>query len=821
VTLRRRRGGYAVLALLIALVGGLAMGTLAAARRTQSSYPAYLASTNPSDLNLATSFWDPTHGSAGYDPGVDRAIAHLPHVKHVESWAALNLLPVRPNGAPADPAEASSGAGSGSVDGLYFDQDRLTVVAGRMANPARADEFMAGAAGARHLGLHVGDVVTFGVYTNVQTQSPDFGTAKVQPYRRIRIKLVGTFVASSDLVRDDVDAGGSGGAQFTPALTRDLLSCCVPLSGSGVQVDGGSRNVAAVEASIGRILPAGFATSFAPTAIVEAKAERGIKPESIALGVFGGIAALAALLIAAQVIDRQLRLAGDELEVLRALGADPAMTALDGLTGVVSAIVVGSLLAVGVAVALSPLAPLGRVRPVDPSPGIAFDWSVLGLGALVLFSVLGTLALVLAFLRTPYRVARRRTRVQRGSRLARAAAVSGLPVPAVTGIRFALEPGVGRNTVPVRSVIAGASLAIVVVTATLTFGASLDALVSRPALYGWNWTYELSAGGGNGNIPIAKASRLLGRDPSVAAWTGVSFAAVQLDGRTVPVLGGSPHAPVGPPVLSGHAFNQSDQVEVGPTTLHQLHKHVGDSVVMTNGSTKPTTLRVVGTATMPTIGVDANLHPTMGIGALLSGRLIPGVGRSTFNGSPPGPNAILVRLRHGTNAKTALRSLRRIATATSTPTDFGVAVLAVQRPAEIVNYRAMGSIPAYLGLGLAVGAISALALTLIASVRRRRRDLALLKTFGFTGRQLAATVAWQASAAVAIGTVVGLPVGIILGRSLWELFAREIQAVPAPAVPAMTLLTVTVIALMLANLVALVPGRLAARTPTALLLRSE
>ena len=53
------------------------------------------------------------------------------------------------------------------------------------------------------------------------------------------------------------------------------------------------------------------------------------------------------------------------------------------------------------------------------------------------------------------------------------------------------------------------------------------------------------------------------------------------------------------------------------------------------------------------------------------------------------------------------------------------------------------------------------ALTLFASVRRRRRDLALLKTLGFTRRQLAATVAWQASIAVALGVIVGVPLGIV------------------------------------------------------------
>ena len=105
--------------------------------------------------------------------------------------------------------------------------------------------------------------------------------------------------------------------------------------------------------------------------IVEAKAQRAIKPEAIALAVFGAIAAFAALLIASQVISRQLRLGADDLDVMRALGASPTMTATDGLVGVVGAVIVGSLLATGVAVALSPLAPLGPVRPFNPSPGIA------------------------------------------------------------------------------------------------------------------------------------------------------------------------------------------------------------------------------------------------------------------------------------------------------------------------------------------------------------------------------------------------------------------------------------------------------------------
>ena len=189
-------------------------------------------------------------------------------------------------------------------------------------------------------------------------------------------------------------------------------------------------------------------------------------------------------------------LGADDLETLRALGADPATTASDGLIGIIGAVVLGSLLAFGVAVSLSPLAPIGPVRPVDVSPGVSFDWTVLGFGFLILVAGLSALSVVLAFRQTPHRSAARRARVgEHESLVARAAAASGLPPPAVAGIHFALEPGVGRNAVPVRSAILGAGLAVTVVIATLTFGTSLHSLVSHPALYGWNWDYVLSAGG--------------------------------------------------------------------------------------------------------------------------------------------------------------------------------------------------------------------------------------------------------------------------------------------------------------------------------------
>jgi hypothetical protein len=141
-----------------------------------------------------------------------------------------------------------------------------------------------------------------------------------------------------------------------------------------------------------------------------------------------------------------------------------------------------------------------------------------------------------------------------------------------------------------------------------------------------------------------------------------------------------------------------------------------------------------------------------------------------------------------------------------------VSVLGTLRPAQIVNYRTVGSTPVILAVGLAAGAIVALGLTLAASVRRRRRDLALLKTLGFTQRQLAAAVAWQATVIAAIGLALGIPPGIVLGRQLWILFARNINAVPDPAVPVLSVLLVAIGALVFANLDAALPGLDAAHT---------
>jgi hypothetical protein len=242
-------------------------------------------------------------------------------------------------------------------------------------------------------------------------------------------------------------------------------------------------------------------------------------------------------------------------------------------------------------------------------------------------------------------------------------------------------------------------------------------------------------------------------------------------------------------------------------------------------------MKIVGTATLPAIGATGTLHTSMGTGAIVPTAVEPAAFRNALSNPDPnltGPSMVVVRLRNRTPAAPGAASLQRIVNATTKlleadPNSGGAVfvLLPVQQPAEIVNYKTMGATPAILASGLAVGAVGALGLTLVASVRRRRRDLALLKTVGFVQRQVASVIVWQASVAAVIGVVVGIPVGIIVGRSLWVLFAHEIYAVPDSTVPVLQIVLVALAALVLANLVAALPGRTAARTPTALLLRAE
>jgi ABC-type lipoprotein release transport system permease subunit len=769
-TAARSRGAYLSIVLLIGLIGGIAMASIAAGRRTQSSYPTFLASTNPSDMTVSV------FNQGGNGPGsLVAEFARLPGVRHVAGLVGPDVVPLTARGTPRVKG-LDSLAITGSTDGLLGHQDALAVLQGRLADPRRTDEVVMNASAAQALGVHLGQILPLGIYNGGQNQA----TPEGPPLRRVRARVVGIVELNNQLVQDEIDSA-YGLMELTPALTREAFSLSTsPVAPVvyGIQLDH-PGDVFAVERRLTALIPRGSTYEFHVTSHVVSDVELALKPESLALGAFGAIAALVCLVLGIQAISRQLRREDEDRAVLRALGAGPGATGSDEAIATMGAVVLGSLLAVGVALGLSPLAPLGPVGPVYPDPGVSFDWTVLGLGLALLVVVLGSATLALSFLGTPHRLARAHRAVTRRSSVVRRAEVAGLPVAATVGVRFALESGRGRNATPVRSALLGAVVAITLVVTTLTFASSLETLVSHPALYGWNWSYLLNP---SGTLP-PYAQRLLDHDVDVAAWGGVNYENVQIDGQGVPVLFERTGAPVAPPILAGHDVEARNQVVLGAATAAAFHKHIGDTVTLSYLTRQnfpiyipPTRLRIVGIATFPAVGYISFVadHTSMGTGALLSMSVLPAAfQRALASGDPneTGPALAFVRLKPGVGAAAGRANLERLAAKASkelaadpnTATD-NVTVLGVQRPAQIVNYKSIGSTPIVLAVGLAAGAIVALGLALATSVRRRRRDLALLKALGLAPRQLVAAVAWQATIAAAIGIVVGIPLGIVAGR---------------------------------------------------------
>ena len=210
-TFRQRRSGYLAIIVLVGLVGGLAMGSIAAARRTASSFPVFWAHSDPSSLVGVSAILNPSIGlDSGYNAALVKAIAHLPHVTQVESQSGIYFLPLKSDGTLLNAPNfytPAAGNGYGSVDGFYFVQDKVTVIKGHMADPKRPDALMLSPSGAAALDLHVGSVLPVGIYTNAETELPAFGTAKVKPVRIVDEHVVGIALFNTSIVEDDVFIG--------------------------------------------------------------------------------------------------------------------------------------------------------------------------------------------------------------------------------------------------------------------------------------------------------------------------------------------------------------------------------------------------------------------------------------------------------------------------------------------------------------------------------------------------------------------------------------------------------------------------------------
>ena len=180
-TFRHRWTGYLTILLLIGLVGGVAMGAIASARRSQSAFPAHLAATHASQLTMQASS-NASQFTSEQIQELEGHLARLPHVTSVAVAPNLFVVPLGPRGLPlASAVNDDDVTAIGSEHGEYFTQDQVTVVDGRMADPKSPSEMVATAEAARLSGWHLGQTVLFGAYTLRQAESPDFNPYAEQP----------------------------------------------------------------------------------------------------------------------------------------------------------------------------------------------------------------------------------------------------------------------------------------------------------------------------------------------------------------------------------------------------------------------------------------------------------------------------------------------------------------------------------------------------------------------------------------------------------------------------------------------------------------
>jgi ABC-type antimicrobial peptide transport system permease subunit len=142
-------------------------------------------------------------------------------------------------------------------------------------------------------------------------------------------------------------------------------------------------------------------------------------------------------------------------------------------------------------------------------------------------------------------------------------------------------------------------------------------------------------------------------------------------------------------------------------------------------------------------------------------------------------------------------------------------------PSDVVNLERVTAIPRALGVFLGGLALLAVGHTVLVTVRRRHRELAVLKALGLRPRQVADTVRWQATLMIGTGLLLGVPLGIAVGIWSWTVVTSAMGLDNQPEVPLAAVAVTIIVALALVNLVALVPARSGARTQTAKALRAE
>jgi FtsX-like permease family len=741
---RLRWRPLAALALLFGLIGGVVLTAAAGARRTDTAYPRLLQWASAAQVDILP-------GSNGPVPGYFAAVRRLPQVAAMSVDSLYQTaLPVR-HGRPATVVMSYSSPDGG----MGVSADRIKILRGRMFGRRAVGRAVIDPqlAGLERLGPG-GTLRLLAIPNNPRTGSPEIGRAVPLAFR---VSAVGVF--DSQIVPANA-ANGEPAALLSPPYNATPIA---QASGYGTEAAVRLRPGASMAAftaaavSLAKHYPRTQGSAVVISLSDEVTAtQRAIRPDAIALAAFAALAGLIALAVIGQLLGRQLVLDATEFPILRALGMTRARLAGLSLARVAVVTLAGGVVAVAVAVAASPLMPIGPARLAEPQPGVEVNLAILGAGFAAI--VLLPLAVLVpaawraaARVRGPLGVAEPAVPARAfrlGPALGRAGSVTGS-----LGVRMAFEPGRGRTAVPVRSALAGTTAAVAAVAAAVVFGASLIALVGTPHRYGQNWDQELDLG--FAGVTAALAAKALSAEPAISAYAAGDYGQLSVDGRLVPAIGVSPvRGQDYFTLLAGHYPAGPGQIVLGAQTLRAIHRQLGQTVFMTAnrvatfGPVTRRTMRIVGVAVFPGFGRGAFAATDLGTGAAVTAPVLSEPSPQTGCGARATCyNFFLLRYRPGTDlAAAANRLTAAVVKAGCPPGPVSCSVTADQRPTDIRNYASVRDTPLILGAVLALLAVGTLAYVLLTGVRRRRRDLAVLKTLGLRRSQVIRVVSWQASA---------------------------------------------------------------------------
>jgi ABC-type lipoprotein release transport system permease subunit len=801
--LRSRLAVTIALAAIVGVMGGVVIAAAAGARRTETAYPRFVQAQHALDFVLS------------------------PYAKRREAFRKIERLPQVEQFSIVTIAGLSVRTADGRVltfpdvfpivspDGRFGTTiNALKILSGRAANPSRPDEVVASFTVARKLHLEAGDRVELGIFGS---RGP-FGAPIPRGQRPAPIPLTVVGIGAAPGEFEPVAGGYLAGFHLTPAFYRENTSLFAEIDTAiAIRLRNGAADVPALKRelqAIGGRLHVGFDQPF-NQAQQTAGVQQATRAQAVALWALAFLIAAAGLAIFGQSLARHTFLESTEYPTLRALGLSPRQLLAVGLIRVVAIGLVGAAVAVGGGILLSPLTPTGLARIAEPHPGFAVDGLVVAVGAAgiaVLVVLVGAIPVWRAALARGSALGVIEPAARRPSAVAGWLTRLGRAPSAVTGVRMALEPGRGRTAVPVRTTIFGTTLGLFALAAALSFGASLHHLTSTPSLTGWNWD-SLVGIDLNEQAPIAQSAaanrellRRLDRDPRVEAYAVGTFPEIRVGSTHLLAIAlDSRKGSVTPSLAEGRLPAAPDEVALGTETMRNAGVGIGDTVTVQENA-RPYPMRVVGRIAMPNLFFSFT-RPGEGAAVTFAWarRVDP---KSVVNNLGE-----FIRFAPGADGREVIAEYQR-----EIPFFFELPRLDAR---GVANLGDVGGVPLVLAGVVALLAAATLAHTLVTSVRRRGRDLAILKTIGFLRRQVSATVAVQATVLAVVAVAIGIPAGIVAGRWGWNVFADRLGVVPAAVVPVVAVLLVAPATVIAANVVASVPGRLAARTRPAQVLRSE